>query len=81
MQMKKDALTSLKICLPKAKAENLMKKKCGKEDIHFSKGSAGTVLISLSSISTSTLLSHAYAVHHGSFLCLNTHRLLSDSVH
>jgi hypothetical protein len=46
--MKKDALTSLKICLPKAKAKNLMRKKCGKEDIHFARGSAGTVLICFS---------------------------------
>lgn len=36
----KDALTSLKICLPNAKAKNLMRKKCGKEDIHFGGGSA-----------------------------------------
>jgi len=46
--MKKDALTSLKICLPKAKAKNLMRKKCGKEDIHFDRGSAGTVLVCFS---------------------------------
>jgi len=46
--MKKDALTSMKICLPKAKAKNLMKKKCGKEDIHFNRGSAGTVLVCFS---------------------------------
>lgn len=37
-QHMKDALTSLKICLPKAK--NLMRKKCGKEDVHFCRGSA-----------------------------------------
>jgi hypothetical protein len=43
--MKKAALTSLKICLPKAKAEKLVRKKCGKEDIHFVGGSAGTVLV------------------------------------
>jgi hypothetical protein len=46
--MKKDALTSLKTCLPKEKAKNLMRKKCGKEDIHFDRGSAGTVLICFS---------------------------------
>lgn len=46
--MKKDALTSLKICLPTSKAKNLMRKKCGKEDIHFGRGSAGTVLVCLS---------------------------------
>jgi hypothetical protein len=46
--MKKDALTSLKVCLPNAKAKNLMRKKCGKEDVHFSGGSAGTVLVCFS---------------------------------
>jgi hypothetical protein len=44
-QIKKDALTSLKISLPKAKERDLMRKKCGKEDIHFCRGSAGTVLV------------------------------------
>lgn len=39
----KDALTSLKMCLPKAKAKDLMRKKCGKEDIHFYRRSTGVV--------------------------------------
>lgn len=48
--MKKDALTSLKICLSNAEAKNLMRKKCGKEDIHFGGGSAGTVLVCFSKL-------------------------------
>jgi hypothetical protein len=46
--MKKDALTSLKMCLPKAKAKDLMRKKCGKEDIHFYRRSTGIVLVLVS---------------------------------
>lgn len=46
--MKKDALTSLKICLPKPKAKDLMRKKCAKKDIYFDRGSAGTVLVCFS---------------------------------
>jgi hypothetical protein len=42
--MKKDALTSLKKPCHKAKKRDLMKKKCGKEEINFHKGSPGILL-------------------------------------
>jgi hypothetical protein len=43
--MKKDALTSLKKPSPKAKRKDMVKKKCGKEDINFYKGSSGTLIL------------------------------------
>lgn len=43
--MKKDALASLKKPCHKAKKMDLVKKKCGKEDVSFYKGSSGTLIL------------------------------------
>jgi hypothetical protein len=43
--MKKDALASLKKPCHKAKRMDMVKKKCGKEDISFYKGSSGTLIL------------------------------------
>lgn len=42
--MKKDALVSLKKPCHRAKKMDMVKKKCGKEDVSFYRGSSGTLI-------------------------------------